>query len=768
MQRGQLRDISSWMTRLFPEPSERMEAFKMFGSKTSCPTSTFYTDLEITESKDVVTEEYEEEQCSKTSRSLKQQSGTNEDGNSQDLDIQTNTEDHQYSRHSFHRIASFGGFPRFQPFVMSASSPAACIDIGRNEETSKETSYVAMSHSVLEYRSSRYAASERNSHQYTLDPYAISESESEEESEETRSSETESIIAVEQTDESTSEPKLRVQRSSPDSKRKKARRVAEELLATEKKYVNILHLIDQVFQFRVDQENRAHPMFPPETVQHMFSNIKSIYKFHNDFLLPQLEERMQCWDSNPRIGDIMKNFAPFLKMYTEYVKNFDYAMNLINTLQSKVARFAAIINDIQKLDECAKLSLPHHMLSPIQRLPRYELLLKDYLKNLTEENSDYEDTKRALELVSTAANHTNEAMKKIDKFKKLLEIQESIYDATDLVSATRELIKEGRIVKISARSGDHQDRHLFLFSDLLLLCSLRLIPGPPYRLRAKFLVEDLQVVEGDNLETANTFYIRDENKSVELYTHSAAEKASWLDALFQTMQEIMRRKASLKTGNAKTSLVKADDVTRCMVCEVIFSVMKRKHNCRACGIVVCSKCSNQKLLFEDNKNMRVCRLCHAALTQPLSKSPSSPSGPVPSLLQVSASASSVLSGYLLLKTQASKPWTRRWFALHIDFVLYSFKSETESMAMTATPMPGFMVTDGAMLTDEDPLSSKDRIRAFKMHHSRKCYYLQASSENDKEKWMHALQLATKAELPHLTEIEQDEHAQECQSLNDIQ
>ncbi|XP_015186991.1 PREDICTED: FYVE, RhoGEF and PH domain-containing protein 4-like isoform X1 [Polistes dominula] len=771
MQRGQLRDISSWMTRLFPEPSERIDAFKMFGSKSSCPTSTFYTDLEITESKEVITEEYEERQCSKSSRSLKQQSRTNEDGSSQDSDTQTtSSEDHQYSRHSFHRIASFGGFPRFQPFVMSASSPAACIDISSNEETSNENSYVAMSHSVLEYRSSRYAASERNSHQYTLDAYAISESESEEESEETRSSETESITTVDHTNESTtSEPKLRVQRSSPDSKRKKAHRVAEELLATEKKYVNILHLIDQVFQFRVDQENRAHPMFPPETVQHMFSNIKSIYKFHNDFLLPQLEERMQCWDSKPKIGDIMKNFAPFLKMYTEYVKNFDYAMNLINTLQNKVARFAAIINDIQKLDECAKLSLPHHMLSPIQRLPRYELLLKDYLKNLTEENPDYEDTKKALELVSTAANHTNEAMKKIDKFKKLLEIQESIYDATDLVSATRELIKEGRIVKISARSGDHQDRHLFLFSDLLLLCSLRLIPGPPYRLRAKFLVEDLQVVEGDNLETANTFYIRYENKNVELYTYSAAEKASWLDALFQTMQEIMRRKASLKTGNAKTSLVKADDVNRCMVCEVSFSVMKRKHNCRACGIVVCSKCSNQKLLFEDNKNMRVCRLCHAALTQPLSKSPSSPSGPVPSLLQVSASAPSVLSGYLLLKTQASKPWTRRWFALHIDFVLYSFKSETESMAMTATPMPGFMVTDGGMLTDEDPLSSKDRIRAFKMHHSRKCYYLQASSDDDKEKWMHALQLATKAELPHLTEQIENEHAQECQSsLNDIQ
>jgi len=192
------------------------------------------------------------------------------------------------------------------------------------------------------------------------------------------------------TDEPISEPKLPA-KDSPDSKRRKALNVARELLATEKNYVNILHLIDQVFQFRVDQENRAHPMFPPETVQHMFANIKSIYKFHNEFLLPQLEDRMRDWDSDPRIGDIMKNFAPFLKMYTEYVKNFDYAMNLISTLQSKVARFAAIINDIQKLDECAKLSLAHHMLSPIQRLPRYELLLKDYLRNLTEDNQDYTD-----------------------------------------------------------------------------------------------------------------------------------------------------------------------------------------------------------------------------------------------------------------------------------------------------------------------------------------------------------------------------------------
>ena len=70
----------------------------------------------------------------------------------------------------------------------------------------------------------------------------------------------------------------------------------------------------------------------------------------------------------------------------------------------------------------------------------------------------------ALHLVSTAANHANEAMKKIDKFKQLLEVQEKISGAVDLVSPTRELLKEGKIVKISARSGDHQERYLFLVS----------------------------------------------------------------------------------------------------------------------------------------------------------------------------------------------------------------------------------------------------------------------------------------------------------------
>lgn len=52
-------------------------------------------------------------------------------------------------------------------------------------------------------------------------------------------------------------------------------------------------------------------------------------------------------DLNPRIGDILQKLAPFLKMYGEYVKNFDRAMELVNTWMERSAQFKLIIQEIQ-------------------------------------------------------------------------------------------------------------------------------------------------------------------------------------------------------------------------------------------------------------------------------------------------------------------------------------------------------------------------------------------------------------------------------------
>ncbi|KAK4328960.1 hypothetical protein Pmani_000652 [Petrolisthes manimaculis] len=572
-----------------------------------------------------------------------------------------------------------------------------------------------------------------------------------------------------------------------DARKDRSYRTALELLHTERTYVKVLHLIDQEFQFRVDHDNRATHMFPAEVIPQMFSNVKSIYKLHHDFLLPQLEDRMAQWHLNPRIGDIMKSFAPFLKMYTEYVRNFDNAMTLINQWQAKSPRFAAIMDDIHSMEACGNLTLQHHMLSPVQRIPRYEMLLRDYLRKLPEDSPDSHDTEKALHLVSTAANHANDAMKKIDKFEKLLEIQESLGGAEDLVSPTRELIKEGKIIKISARSGDHQERYIFLLTDLLLLCSPRLMggrvmSGPQYRLRAKYHVENLIVQEGDNLETANTFYIKDNNKSVELYTQTIEEKEQWLEAFIRAIHETSQRKSSLKLhfnpdqriidvdlGQKQPMLIRSDSVTKCMECGSQFTMVRRKHHCRACGAVVCSKCSSFKasLAYECGKSVRVCRRCHATL-QEMSSSTATPSPEIDDgeecsmynakeppdmpfrnrgVLEVSAkTGGAVIQGFLQLKTHR-KTWVRRWFALHTDFVLYSFKCEADEQALTATPVPGFTVTPLQGTRNESGISDKEKERAFKLHHAKKQYVFQAASKEESLRWMASLKKASQAELP---------------------
>lgn len=63
------------------------------------------------------------------------------------------------------------------------------------------------------------------------------------------------------------------------------------------------------------------------------------------------------------------------------------------------------------------------------------------------------------------------------------------------------------------------------------------------------------------------------------------------------------------------------DITNCMVCNSAFGVLNKKHNCTACGLVVCQTCSNRNALIpqlqapslsadENNLRFRVCKRCH--------------------------------------------------------------------------------------------------------------------------------------------------------------
>lgn len=58
------------------------------------------------------------------------------------------------------------------------------------------------------------------------------------------------------------------------------------------------------------------------------------------------------------------------------------------------------------------------------------------------------------------------------------------------------------------------------------------------------------------------------------------------------------------------------EATNCLHCNVKFTVVKRRHHCRACGLVLCSKCCclKHKLTYMDNQEARVCTKCFEVLT----------------------------------------------------------------------------------------------------------------------------------------------------------
>ena len=107
----------------------------------------------------------------------------------------------------------------------------------------------------------------------------------------------------------------------------------------------------------------------------------------------------------------------------------------------------------------------------------------------------------------------------------------------------------------------------------------------------------MQVLEGDNLVTANTFYVRDDTKSVELYTGTRRDKEDWLEVLYLAIQSLYTRKSSLRVGRdilrpldseigkKQPHMQKLDNVQKCTECSVQFSILKHKHNCRFCGAV---------------------------------------------------------------------------------------------------------------------------------------------------------------------------------------
>jgi len=222
----------------------------------------------------------------------------------------------------------------------------------------------------------------------------------------------------------------------------KKERVHQEVLSTESTYVNSLRYLIDAFAHPLKSNPNLGLAQVDATI--LFSNVEIIAMLHGR-LLADLQE-------TPNVGKVILKMADFLRMYTEYLNQYEQSMEVFqrNRKNKKFQRFLKQ----QREDPASKgLDLCSYLIMPVQRIPRYELLLREMLRFSTPDDSDYADLQSAFEKIRDIALYINDRKRRLENANKLLEIQNKMDKEVRLVSRSRQFLKEGEMKKISKKKG---------------------------------------------------------------------------------------------------------------------------------------------------------------------------------------------------------------------------------------------------------------------------------------------------------------------------
>ncbi|KAL6051803.1 Rho guanine nucleotide exchange factor (GEF) 17 [Balamuthia mandrillaris] len=252
---------------------------------------------------------------------------------------------------------------------------------------------------------------------------------------------------------------------APESERLRKRSMALwEIVSTERSYVANLEDLERAIISPL--RGSSHSFITEREITQLFSNLESIIGL-NTQILEAMEERMDAWPSDCRFADIFIQKAPVLRLYTEYLNNYERQVQVLTELEKKPA-FVAFLKGVK-----SKMSLANYLILPVQRLPRYEILLESLLKYTCQEHVDYGNIIAALDKVKELNLHVDKKKKDEDNRRSIQSIQKSISGIGALYVAHRRFIREG-VAEVLFPNRKKEDReYLYLFSDMLVITRMK-------------------------------------------------------------------------------------------------------------------------------------------------------------------------------------------------------------------------------------------------------------------------------------------------------
>ncbi|XP_050482412.1 uncharacterized protein LOC126869633 isoform X8 [Bombus huntii] len=213
--------------------------------------------------------------------------------------------------------------------------------------------------------------------------------------------------------------------------------VVVELYDTERSYVEALQiLVNKYLQPLKSPENAG--LVDAATVDEIFYQIPSILNHHEVFL-EELRKRLDTWELKQTIGDVF----------------LDVAM---------------------EREHKGKLGLDQLLIKPVQKIPRYELLIQRLLKHTDTTHPDFEllqaAQKEVHELVVKINCTERESLEWEQQQSTLREVQALVEGLAGIVTNDRAFVRHD-LVTIASNQGTRKERALFLFSDLLVITSIK-------------------------------------------------------------------------------------------------------------------------------------------------------------------------------------------------------------------------------------------------------------------------------------------------------
>eukprot|EP00002_Diphylleia_rotans_P008582 TRINITY_DN1852_c0_g1_i1.p1 TRINITY_DN1852_c0_g1~~TRINITY_DN1852_c0_g1_i1.p1 ORF type:complete len:1197 (+),score=251.22 TRINITY_DN1852_c0_g1_i1:88-3678(+) len=246
------------------------------------------------------------------------------------------------------------------------------------------------------------------------------------------------------------------------------KRVMQELLTTERTYVNNLHLIIKKFMQPIQAAPATKRILSDEDYKSIFYLIESIYQLHQSVILPGLQKSIEPSESVAKLAAVFVEAEHFLKIYGGYLDNYEAAAaTLKRCLQS--SNFSLFMKETMKDPACQNLDLLSFLIQPVQRIPRYKLLLDELIKATPDTDPDHSSLASASSIVKKTASHANSRIKsayirdklgKIDGFEKYLSpSRHYVTEGTGTIYATKKnsnsLLGQGTVI---------------VFSDMILIC----------------------------------------------------------------------------------------------------------------------------------------------------------------------------------------------------------------------------------------------------------------------------------------------------------